>query len=218
MLFSTIAFGLGIDIPDVRHVVIVFRSKNIEEFWQMANRAGRDSAVASVCTHCMFEPYRVQVSLYYRNVGTKRKHHFDDYMESLPVLRSCQRLQVLSYLGSNLSCGQGVGCGSCSACARNGNRLPAGSEEPLIPAGQERQGVTAVARNPNRSERLLQRKHVLNSEFRTRYLCKRKRMEREEEMVAELWKQACELCTELGGSSTIAGTRLILMAVSLFSR
>ena len=94
---------------------------------------------------------------------------------------------------------------------------PEGSEEPLIPAGQAGM-VTAVARNPNRSERLLQRKHVLNSEFRTRYLCKRKRMEREEEMVAELWKQACELCTELGGSSTIAGTRLILMAVSLFSR
>jgi len=48
IMFSSIAFGLGIDIPDVRTVIVVFRSSTLQEFWQLANRAGRDGRRATV--------------------------------------------------------------------------------------------------------------------------------------------------------------------------
>ena len=50
MMFATIAFGLGIDIQDIRHVIQVFRTADLAEYWQCGNRGGRDGDPATVVT------------------------------------------------------------------------------------------------------------------------------------------------------------------------
>ena len=50
MMFATIAFGLGIDIQDIRHVIQVFRTADLAEYWQCGNRGGRDGDSATVVT------------------------------------------------------------------------------------------------------------------------------------------------------------------------
>ena len=42
LLFSTIAFGMGVDIPDIRTVIHYGPSSDIESYFQESGRAGRD--------------------------------------------------------------------------------------------------------------------------------------------------------------------------------
>ncbi|ELT95943.1 hypothetical protein CAPTEDRAFT_186662 [Capitella teleta] len=48
-MVATIAFGLGIDVPDVRHVFLFGMPSNAVDTWQMIGRAGRDGALADAC-------------------------------------------------------------------------------------------------------------------------------------------------------------------------
>jgi single-stranded-DNA-specific exonuclease len=52
VVVATSAFGEGIDLPDVRHVVLYHLNFDFTEFNQQAGRAGRDGAVASI--HLLF--------------------------------------------------------------------------------------------------------------------------------------------------------------------
>ena len=52
MLISTSAFGEGVDIPKIRHVVLYHMPFNEIEFNQMSGRAGRDGKPA--CVHLLF--------------------------------------------------------------------------------------------------------------------------------------------------------------------
>jgi single-stranded-DNA-specific exonuclease len=54
IIVATSAFGEGIDLPDVRHVVLYHLNFNFTEFNQQAGRAGRDGAPAEI--HLLFGP------------------------------------------------------------------------------------------------------------------------------------------------------------------
>jgi len=42
LLISTVAFGLGVEVPDIRHVVHWGKCQNVMTFWQEIGRCGRD--------------------------------------------------------------------------------------------------------------------------------------------------------------------------------
>jgi len=116
IIVATIAFGMGIDKPDVRLVVHYTYPKTLEGYYQEIGRAGRDG-LTSQCV--MFYTY-----------GDARKHEFfinqidDDILRNraqeklaevstYAELTSCRKKYLLKYFGEDLT---DESCGSCDVC------------------------------------------------------------------------------------------------------
>ncbi|XP_019439561.1 PREDICTED: uncharacterized protein LOC109345181 [Lupinus angustifolius] len=116
IMVATIAFGMGIDKPNVRQVIHYGCPKSIESYYQESGRCGRDG-IASACW------------LYYTrrdfNLGEfycqdlKSESQKKAVMESLRaaerycVLTTCRRKFLLGYFGENFSADR---CGNCDNC------------------------------------------------------------------------------------------------------
>lgn len=90
VLFVTVAFGIGVDVPNIRRVIHIGVPKTMEEYFQETGRAGRDgdNAVAT---------------LYYngRDIG-KGKYPVDDVMRQLATAQTCKREIILHYFGHEM--------------------------------------------------------------------------------------------------------------------
>ena len=90
VLFVTVAFGMGIDIPDIRHIIHIGVRKTMEEYFQETGRAGKDWA-PSVAT------------MYYNNFDIRSgKHQVDEVMREFATSNSCKRNIILNYFGHSL--------------------------------------------------------------------------------------------------------------------
>ncbi len=115
IMVATIAFGMGIDKPDVRFVAHLSIPKNIEAYYQETGRAGRDGMPAEALM-----VYGISDAAMQRNfienseapLAQKRiEHQKLDALLGLCEAACCRRQVLLEYFGD--SCGP---CGNCDNC------------------------------------------------------------------------------------------------------
>ncbi|MBC7487890.1 MAG: DNA helicase RecQ [Cytophagaceae bacterium] len=114
VIVATIAFGMGIDKPDVRFVVHYDTPKSLEGYYQETGRAGRDGMDADCL---MFYSYNDIIKLDKFNKDknvTERDNAKQLLMEMAAYAESsvCRRKVILNYFGERLE----EDCGFCDNC------------------------------------------------------------------------------------------------------
>ncbi|MEM7723251.1 MAG: DNA helicase RecQ [Pseudomonadota bacterium] len=113
---ATVAFGMGVDKPDIRWVAHADLPKSIEAYYQEIGRAGRDGAPADTLT--LFGPDDIKFRRQQIDEGlapAERKeadHARLNALLGLAEALGCRRKVLLSYFGEETE-----DCGNCDLCA-----------------------------------------------------------------------------------------------------
>lgn len=130
VIVATIAFGMGIDKPDVRFVIHHDIPKSMEGYYQETGRAGRDGG-EGVCIAFYAQKDVDKLAKFMkdkpvseREIGTQILKEVIDYAES----GVCRRKQILHYFGENFN---ETGCNCmCDNCKKPKQNFDA--EQPLL--------------------------------------------------------------------------------------
>ncbi|MEU7529796.1 DNA helicase RecQ [Saccharothrix sp. NPDC042600] len=115
VMVATIAFGMGIDKPDVRFVAHLDLPKSVEGYYQETGRAGRDGLPSTAWLAYGLQDVVQQRKMIEDSDGDqahrrKLNQHLDA-MLALCETVECRRVQLLDYFGQS-----GEPCGNCDTC------------------------------------------------------------------------------------------------------
>lgn len=116
IMVATIAFGMGIDKPDVRFVAHLDLPKSIEAYYQETGRAGRDGEPATTLLLYGLEDVVKLRQMMTNSEGNdefkRNEQQRLNAMLGLCEITSCRRQTLLRYFGDTLT----QACGNCDSC------------------------------------------------------------------------------------------------------
>ncbi|MEO5534536.1 MAG: DNA helicase RecQ [Pseudolysinimonas sp.] len=143
VMVATIAFGMGIDKPDVRFVAHLDLPKSVEGYYQETGRAGRDGLPSTAWLAYGLQDVVQQRRMIDDGEGDpahkRRATQHLDAMLGLCETVSCRRVQMLGYFGQETQ-----PCGNCDTCLS-----PPESWDGTVPAQKLLSTVVRLQRERN---------------------------------------------------------------------
>ena len=145
VMVATIAFGMGIDKPDVRFVAHLDLPKSVEGYYQETGRAGRDGLPATAWLAYGLQDVVQQRRMIDQSEGelAHRRNltaHLDAMLALCETIQ-CRRVQLLGYFGQ-----ASAACGNCDTCLS-----PPETWDGTVPAQKLLSTIVRLKRERNQS-------------------------------------------------------------------